>query len=219
MRKMKNLKQTVNQTFNVERRLRPWSVAHFGGMQVVKLHPLAICKFGPDEGGTVQTNLDLMLAPVDGHMRSKAYAEVVQVFVPYQAIEVLERDDLLDAGVTEMTKRRLMAGTVIGLEDEGEISQAVFVHPRSVGGAKRVSKTVRLAYLAAVNHLRRMAYYDATLLGKTSTSIKPAILTANVLERFDGVLDPERQIDGAINLTGELHVKGIGSFSTAYNGD
>jgi len=31
-----------------------------------------------------------------------------------------------------------------------------------------------------------------------------------VLERFEGVLDPERHIDGAISFTGELPVKGIG---------
>lgn len=205
---MKNLKQTVASTFNVERRLRPWGVSHFGGMEAAKFHPLAICKFDPDEGGTVQSVLDLMLAPVDGHMRSNAYAEVIQVFVPYQAMEVLERDDLLDAGVTEMTRRRLMEGTVIPLENEGTITQAAYVHPKKIGGVKKVDRTARLAYLAAVNHLRRMAYYDAAQVTKSETAILPALLTANVLERFDGVLDPERQIDGAINLTGDLPLRG-----------
>lgn len=215
---MKNPKQAVNDRFNVERRIRPWAVSHFGGMEAAKLHPLAICKLGPDEAGTFQTNLNLQLAPVNGHMRSKAYAEVVQVFVPYQALEVLELDTQPDAGVTEMTRRRLLAGTVIGLEDQGTISKAAFVHPRSVGGAKRVSKSVRLAYLAAVNHLRRMAYYDAAQVTKTETAILPALLTANILARFDGVLDPERQIDGAINLTGELPITATGALADIFVG-
>ena len=127
---MKNPLATVRNKFNVQRRIRPWSVHHFGGMGFAKLHPLAACRFRPDEGGTVRTILDLQPAPVNGYMRSKVFAEVVQVFVPYQAIEKLELDTQDDAGVTEMARRRLMDGTGIGLENEGTISQAAYVHPR-----------------------------------------------------------------------------------------
>lgn len=196
--------------FDGSRRLRPWRNTHYGGLEAVKAHPLAICRFRPDEGGSTVTNLNLKLAPVSGYMRSKAYVEVVQVAVPYQAIEKLELDTQDDAGVTEMTKRRLLAGTSIGLEDEGVITKAANIHPRSVGGDKKVTKTARLAYIAAVNHLRKSSYYKATLALKTETAILPAILTANILERFNGVLEPETNVDGAINLTGELPVKGIG---------
>lgn len=211
-------KRALEGKFNSQRRLRPWRNTHFGGMSAVKAHPLAICAFRPDEGGTVATNLNVRLAPVSGHMRSKAYVDVVQVFVPYQAIEKLELLDTHDdAGVTEMTRRRLMAGQGIGLEDEGTITKAANIHPRSVGGAKKVSKTARLAYIAAVNHLRLHAYFNATQAAKTETAILPAILTANVLERFNGVLDPETNIDGGVNLTGELPVKGIGTYAAAAN--
>lgn len=200
----------VRQQYTGQRRLRPWSVAHFGGIDAVKLHPIAACRFRPDEGGTISTTLALQLAPVNGYMRSNAYVDVIQIAVPYQAIEKLELSEQDDAGVTEMTRRRLEAGTGIGLEDEGVISKACFTHPKSIGGVKKVSKTVRLAYLAAVNHLRKHAYYAATTLTKTETAIQPAVLTANVLERFNGVLDPEKLVDGAIQLTGQLPVKGIG---------
>lgn len=192
------------------RRLRRHTNVHFGGMNAVKAHPLAAQKFLPDEGGMVETNLQVMLAPVSGFMRSKAYLDVYQVFVPYQAIELLERDDLQDAGVTEMTKRRLMAGETIQLEVENDVSKAMNIKPRSIGGVKKVDRTVRLAYIAACNHLRRAAYHKATLALKTTTAILPATLTANVLERLNGVLEPESLIDGAISLTGEIPVKGIG---------
>lgn len=206
---MKNLKNAITSKFNGQRRIRSWQNTHFGGMSAVKAHPLAICRFRPNEGGSVVTNLNTKLAPVSGYMRSKAYVRVVQVFVPYQAIEVLELDAQEDAGVTEMTRRRLMAGQGIGLEDEGVITKAANIHPRSVGGDKRLTKTARLAYLAAVNHMRLSAYFNATLVDKTETAILPAVLSANVLNRFNGVLEPETLVDGAINMTGELPVQGI----------
>lgn len=206
--------QAVKRRYQGQRRLRPWMISHFGGMQAAKLHPLACCRFRPDEGGTISTLLNVNLAPVNGYMRSNAYVHVQQVFVPYQAVEKLELVDQLDAGVTEMTRRRLMAGEGIGLENEGVISQAAYVHPKSIGGAKKVQKSVRLAYIAAVNHLRRVAYFNAALLPRTETAIAPAILTANILERFEGVLEPEKLIDGAINLTGTLPVSGISRIGT-----
>ncbi len=199
----------IARKFNGQRRLRSWSNTHYGGMEAVKATPLAICRFNPDEGGTVRTDLNVMLAPVSGYMRSKAYVDVTQVFVPYQAIEKLELDEQEDAGVTEMTRRRLMAGQGIGLEQRNVISDAANVHPKQTGDVRKVSKSVRLAYLCAVNHMRKVAYYAASQVPKTETAILPAVLTANVLERFNGVLDPERHIDGAINLTGELPVKGL----------
>lgn len=203
-------RNAMRQTFGGGRRLRSWRNTHFGGMDACKAHPLSICRFRPDEGGTVSTDLNVTLAPVSGFMRSKAYVQVVQIFAPYQAIEKLELDTQDDAGVTEMARRRLMAGEGIGLEDEGTITKAANIHPRSIGGDKRLTKTARLAYLAAVNHLRKSAYFAADVVDKTETAILPAILSANILERYNGVLEPERLIDGAINLTGELPVKGIG---------
>jgi len=213
---MKSPKTMIADKFDGQRRMRRWENNHFGSMDAVKTHPLACCAFNPDEGGMVSTDLNVRLAPVDGLMRSAAYVEVAQVFVPYQAMEKLELDTQDDAGVTEMTRRRLLAGQGIGLEDANVISEAFNVHPISIGGTPRVLKEVRLAYIAAVNHLRLNAYFDATTATKTETAILPALLTANVLERFNGVLDPERNIDGAIKLTGELPLKGLGKLNGTF---
>lgn len=205
-----NPTRAIRDKFNGRRRLRPWVNSHYGGMRAMECHPLGICRFRPGEGGTVSTRLNTKLAPVSGYMRSKAYVDVVQIAVPYQAIEKLELEDQEDAGVTEMTRRRLMAKQGIGLELEGEITKAANIHPISDGGQKKVTKTARLAYLAAVNHMRLYAYFAAELATKTETAILPAILTANVLQRFNGVLEPEKMADGAINLTGDIPIKGIG---------
>jgi hypothetical protein len=212
--------RAIDTAFNKKRRYRRWQNTHFGGMEAVKAHPLSVCRFRPDEGGMVTTNLNIKLAPVSGFMRSKAYVDVVQVFVPYQAMELLEIGDAQqDAGVTEMARRRLMAGQGIGLGGETAVSRAMNVHPKSVGGVKMVNKTVHLAYIAAVNHLRKSAYYAADTLPNNAWNIAPAVLTSNVLERFNGVLDPERNIDGGINLTGSLPIKGIAvTDGVAYGG-
>jgi len=214
---MKNVSKLMNSaatvpTYNpsVERRMRYRQIAHNGGFDAVQLHPLGAVAFYPDEGGTTTTNLNVKLAPVNGYLRSKVKAQIVQVFVPYQGIEkvLLDTDDT--AGVTEMTRRRLLNGEGAGLEAHSEISEAMNVHGKNVGGAVKVSETLRAAYIAAVNHLRQRAYYDAELLPNTHNTIAPAILEANVLQRFNAVLDPERNIDGAINLAGELPIKGLG---------
>lgn len=209
MLKSSTARGAIASAFNGQRRLRQWRNNHFGAIDAVKIWPLSMCRFRPDEGGTVSTRLDVKLAPVSGYMRSNAYVEVVQVFVPYQAIEKLNLDTQDDAGVTEMTRRRLMDGQGVGLTGPGPIDLAANIHSRSIGGNERVSLSVRLAYNAAVNHLRKHAYYNANQVDRTNFSILPAILSGNALERFNGVLDPERNVDGSINLTGDLPVKGI----------
>lgn len=206
---MKTPNAAMSRALGHKRRLRKWSNTHFGGMEAVKLHPLAMCAFRPDEGGTVQTALNTKLAPVSGYMRSNAYVEVTQVFVPYQAIEQMSSPTTADAGVTEMTRRRLMEANGVGLGGENEITKAANIAPRSIGGVKKVNVAGKLAYNCAVNHLRKAAYFNAVQVDKTNTAILPAILAANVLQRYNGVLDPETLVDGAINLTGDIPVKGI----------
>ncbi|MEM9578759.1 MAG: hypothetical protein AAF999_17320 [Pseudomonadota bacterium] len=65
---MKSPKKMVMQAFDGRRRLRGWRNTHFGGMKAVQAHPLAICRFRPDEGGTVSSTLNVKLAPVSGYM-------------------------------------------------------------------------------------------------------------------------------------------------------
>lgn len=226
MNAMNNLRTSsaIMSAFNGKRRLRKWSNTHYGGMEAAKEWPLAMCAIRPDEGGTIQTNLNVKLAPVAAYMSSSAYVDVKQIFVPYQAIEKMWLSEQEDAGVTEMTRRRMEAGQVVGLAGTSDISRACNIHPKTVGAHAngdlqlRVSGTVYRAYNCAVNHLRKVAYHKAEQLGDTDVSIAPAVLTANVLDRYNGVNDPEKLVDGAINLTGELAVTGIGRLETDGDG-
>lgn len=208
---MNRAQLAMRNNVGVQRRIRNWENQYLGAFNAVKCQPLAICGFMPGEGGSVHSVFNARLAPVSGYMRSNAYMELVQVFVPYQAIEKMWKDTQDDAGVTEMTRRRLEAGDVIGLEPVNDITKAAHIHGILSDDQIKIQMSARLAYNCAVNHLRKVAYYDAATVDKTSNVILPAILTANALQRFDGVLDPEKHIDGAINLTGELPVKGIGT--------
>ena len=140
------------------------------------------------------------------------------MFVPYQRIEQLWLDEAEHPGVTELSRQRLMEGRGVGLEEENEITLAANSHAKSIGGVKKIQQSERLSYIAACNHLYRAVYYDADQLDNTVTTIQPAPLTATVLDRFNGVLEPERHIDGAINLTGELPVKGIGKQDGSFTG-
>lgn len=191
-------------------RERDWSIQHYGGFEAVTFHPVACVRFRPNEGGQVMTNVDLSLAPVTGYLRSKISVQAVQVFVPYQALDKLENPDDEHGGNTEAIKKRFTAGIAgIGLEEENVISKACYAHGIQTGSGIMVQKSIRLAYIAAVNHLRQTIYHGADLLENDVNEIVRATLAASVLQRFDGVLDPEPLSDGAINLTGELPVKGI----------
>lgn len=211
----------IDQKFGKQRRLRKWGNGHRGGFGAAKLHPLFACRFRPDEGGTLETFLDTRLAPVDGILSTKAYLQVLQVFVPYQAMDVLQRPFADSRGVTEMCRREILEGRGVGLEVENAISRACFAHGKNVDGTVKVQKSVRLAYIAALNHLRKKAYFNALIADHTLSAIMPCTYKANMLQRFDGVLDPESLIDGAINLSGSVPLSGIeiaGSVSSGSGG-
>jgi hypothetical protein len=59
---------------------------------------------------------------------------------------------------------------------------------------------VRLAHNAAVNYLRQRKYDKATLLSAANTAVTPAIISQTVLDRLNGVLDPDDKINGAVQL-------------------
>lgn len=75
------------------------------------------------------------------------------------------------------------------------------VNPRSVGGAKKVNEAVRLAYNCAVNLLRQRRYFRAALVPHTNTAILPAIYAQTVLDKINGVLDPDDRVNGAVEFT------------------
>lgn len=203
-------RSTISRNFSSAVTTRNWGVEHYGGFNAVEFQPLACARFRGNEGGQFVTNFGLQLAPVSGHLRSTANAQVIQVYVPYEAIHKMDNPDDEYSGLTEAIRRRFVAGEDgIGLEPENVISRACYAHGKQTGTGINVQKSIRLAYNCAVNHIRQTLYTDADLLDKDDNSIVKATLGASILQRFDGALDPEPLADGAINLTGKLPIMGI----------
>lgn len=78
----------------------------------------------------------------------------------------------------------------------------------------------RLAHNAAVNYLRQRKYVKATQLLAANLGVTPALISETVLDRLNGVLDPEDRINGAVNLALpdiQLPVTGIGKPTTDQN--
>ena len=119
-------------------------------------------------------------------------AELIAVYVPVQAIDALANPEEAYSGNTEVVRDKLLSGTpLFDLEDEGEISKRLGVVPRSIAGVKKVNSVARLAHNAAVNYLRQRKYVKATQLLAANLGVTPALISETVLDRLNGVLDPE----------------------------
>lgn len=199
---------------NVRREARSRTGRFRGG----KLNPVMAVAIRGNEGGVLSQNITLELDPIPGRLITEITADFMALFVPVQAIDAIKDPEAAYAGMTEVIREKLLSGTpLFGLENEGEISQRCKVNPRSIGGAKRVNEMVRLAHNAAVNFLRQRKYVNATLIPHTNAVVTPAILGQTVLERLNGVLDPDDRINGSVQLNipdMELPVAGIGISST-----
>jgi hypothetical protein len=178
-----------------------------------KLAPVMATAIRGNEGGMLSQNITLELDPIAGRMITPIKGEMMAVFVPVQAIDAIKDPNAAYPGMTEVIREKLLSGNpLFGLENEGEISKRCGVNPRSIGGAKRVNEMVRLAHNAAVNYLRQRKYDKATLLAASNTAVTPAIISQTVLDRLNGVLDPDDRINGAVQLdlpTMQLPVSGI----------
>jgi len=188
-----------------------------------KLAPIMATPVRGNEGGMLSQNVTMELDPIMGRMITPITAEMTAVFVPVQAIDAIKAPDAAYAGMTEVLREKLLSGNpLFGLETEGEISKRCGVNPRSVGGVKKVNEMVRLAHNAAVNYLRQRKYHKATILPHTNTAITPALIAQTVLDRLNGVLDPDDRINGAFNFelpaitlpAQKAPVKGIGWSAT-----
>lgn len=173
-----------------------------------------------NEGGMLSQKVTLELDPIAGRMITPITGEMIAVFVPVQAIDAIKDPAAAYAGMTEVIREKLLTGNpLFGLETEGEISKRCGVNPRSVGGVKKVNEMVRLAHNAAVNFLRQKKYHKATTILHGNTALTPAIISQTVLERLNGVLDPDDRINGTVQLdipNIDLDVMGIG-WGTAMN--
>lgn len=184
-----------------------------------KLAPVMATAVRGNEGGMLSQNITLELDPIAGRMITPITGELISVFVPVQAIDALKDPSAAYAGMTEVLREKLLTGNpLFTLENENEISKRCGVNPQSIGGSKKVNQMVRIAHNAAVNYLRQRKYDKATLLDYTNTAVTPAIISQTVLERLNGVLDPDDRINGAVQLelpTMQLPVTGIGINSAA----
>lgn len=166
-----------------------------------KLTPIMATPVRGNEGGMLSQSVTLELDPIAGRMITPITAEMRAVFVPVQAIDAIKDPAAAYAGMTEVIREKLLTGNpLFGLENEGEISKRCGVNPRSIGGAKKVNEMVRLAHNAAVNYLRQRKYDKATLVAHTNTAVTPAIIAQTVLDRLNGVLDPDDRINGSVAL-------------------
>ena len=182
---------------NVRREARSRTGRFRGG----KLNPVMAVAIRGNEGGVLSQNLTLELGPIPGRLITEITAEMVSVFVPVQAIDAIKDPNAAYAGMTEVIREKLLTGNpLFHLENEGEISKRCKVNPRSIGGEKRVNEMIRFAHNAAVNFLRQRKYANATLLTHANHWVTPAIIGQTVLERLNGVLDPDDRINGSVQL-------------------
>ncbi|WP_334193565.1 hypothetical protein [Pararhodobacter sp.] len=195
--------------------------AQFDTFKLGKLVPVHAEKLETGESGVLSQNIRLELAPIPGRLITPIHAEVHVVYVPAQAIDAVHDPEADYVGVTEVMKQRYMTeNPLYDLEEEGEISMRCDVEPTPIGGDLMVCPSVRYAYIAAVNRLRLGLYNKATLLDNTVTSIVPALLSSTILQRLDGVLDPDDRINGQIAFDlpeANLRIKGIGAAAGAAN--
>lgn len=205
--------------FKTARNVRREARTLVGRTRGGKLAPIMATPVRGNEGGLLSQNVTMELDPIMGRMITPITAELTAVFVPVQAIDAIKDPNAAYAGMTEVLREKLLSGNpLFGLETEGEISKRCGVNPRSIGGVKKVNEMVRLAHNAAINFLRQRKYHKATALLHSNTAITPAIIAQTVLDRLNGVLDPDDRINGAFSFTlpsitlpqQDLNVAGIG---------
>lgn len=182
------------------------------------LAPVMAQAFEPGEGGTVSQVVHFELDPVAGRVITPMYAEVTSVFVPVTAIEHLLNPTSDTADIPEVVRQKYLSTPVMyDLENETDISKRLGVVPQKIANVQKVCAISRLAYIAAVNFLRKRKYAYAVEELHTSTAIHRAILSETILDRFNGVLDPADQANGQVTLdigAVNLPIDGIYAYGT-----
>lgn len=184
-----------------------------------KLCPVMAVPFFGSESGSVSQTVTFELDPVAGRMITDITAEIVSVFVPLQAIDAMQRDTADYPGNEDALRALIMSGSaVFNTEPENELTKRMGVVPASYSGVPRVTSAARFAHNIAVNHLRQRKFVDAALVPRSNQSVTPAIIGQTVLDRLNGVLDPEDRVNGSVNLDlGVVNVEGVGIQQTGYS--
>lgn len=172
-----------------------------------ELHPVKAHRVMGNESGLLKETIFFDFDPVAGRIITPVNCQMVAVFAPLQALDLLANPDEPLAGSADSVRQKLLSGVpVLGLEEENEISKACGVTPRSINGTKMVSEAVRLAHNVCVNFLRRRKYVSAKQVLADSTAITPALIGDTILDRMNAVLDPEDRINGAVSFEGTAPV-------------
>ncbi len=204
--------------FMDQRNTRASGRTYIGKLRGGKLVPVLAEAVRPSESGMLAQRLTMELDPIPGRLLTPPQAEMIAVFVPVQAIDAIKDPEAAYAGMTEVIREKLLSGVpLFAVENEGEITKRCGVAPKSVAGAKKVTEAVRLAHNAAVNYLRNRKYEKALNILHSNTAITPALIGQTVLDRLNGVLDPDDRINGAVDLelpTMRLPVSGVGLVSS-----
>lgn len=183
-----------------------------------KLAPVMAVAMRESESAIISQQITMELDPIAGRMITPIMAELISVYVPVQACDALKNPTDDYAGNTEIVRDKLLSGTpLFGLEEEGEISKRLGVNPISISGSKQVNEVARLAHNCAVNFLRQRKYVNTVKLLASNMGVTPALISQTVLERLNGVLDPEDRVNGAVNLqmgNMNLPVHGLGYHTT-----
>jgi hypothetical protein len=167
-----------------------------------RLNPIMAVAIRESESMMLSQSVTYELDPIAGRMITPITAELISVMVPLQAIDALQDPAGAYAGITEVLRDKLLSGTPLhGLENESEISKRLGVVPRMVAGVPKVCQVTRLAHNAAVNFLRQRKFVDAVLLLAANTGVTPALISQTILQRLNGVLDPEDRVNGMVSLS------------------
>lgn len=209
--------------YQMTRNVRREANTKVGRFRGGKLAPVMAVAVKGSEGGMLSQTITLELDPIGGRMITPITGEMMAVFVPVQAIDAIKDPEAAYAGMTEVIREKLLSGNpLFTLEAEGEISKRCGIEPRSIGGVKQVNQAVRLAHNAAVNFLRTRKYDKAVKLLHTNTAITPALIGHTVLDRLNGVLDPDDRVNGSFDLQipdMQLPVVGITRAGTTNHAD
>lgn len=194
---------------NVRRESRHLAGRFRGG----KMVPIGAFAVLGGEAAIIDQTLTAELDAIAGRLITPTSLRLTMVYTPVEACDALLNAGDDYPGVREIIRNKLMAGEVLfPLEAEGEISKRCGITPKAIAGEKKVNSIVRLAYNAAVNYLRQRLYTYATLLDHSNTAVAPALLSSTVLQRLNGVLDPDDRINGSVQLeipSMELPVSGL----------
>lgn len=190
-----------------------------GQMKGAYLYPLNATPVLGSERGMFNQKVVLEMEPVAGRLLSEVTAHVITIYVPTLATDVLKNDTDQYAGMADAFRAKVNTSDVLfDLEAETDISKYAGIVPRHMPDGKKVSEKIRLAYIAAANYLARRLHVSAVQYDKTKTSLVTALLGSTVLDRFNGVLDPEDNINGAVDLTGTIPVRGAGFIESTQTG-